>query len=169
MVVYDRTLQIAALFAVLFVLFTGLANAAMAPTTERAIIEAAFQSGVSPSLALAVATVEAGRRGQWSATPRIRTEIRNLRDLLARYPDNPNRALMRFSKIRDPELARRYVGMVRDWTTRFETDARQAARALATPSKPRSVALDDFDGSIAGKIRRVRDRLDDFPVLRRRS
>ncbi len=155
--IFDWTLQLAAVLAVLFVLGAGTARGAALPEADRIVIEDALRAGVSPSLALAVARLD-GRRG-------IQTDVERLAKLTVRYPSRIEFALARyrFGSIALDAETRRYIAAVQTRKRRFDKDARLAARALRNPAVRRA-ALDDFDSTIAGRLRLARRTLDDFPL-----
>lgn len=153
-VVIDWALQLAAFMAVLFVFHAGVARGAT--PAERTIIAESLQAGLSPSLALAVAAVEARDR-RWKTLAGVRTAVYRLRQAVARYPDRLDRALHQYGG------DDRFVATVRIWQRRFDADARATAQALTLRSdRPR---LDDFgDSTLALRARRAGRTLDDFPI-----
>ena len=161
-ILFDWALQVAALMAVLFVFHAGVARGAMPADKERNVIAEALQAGVSPSLALAVAEVDAGSN-RWATRRGIRAATAALRDAIARYPSRLDRAMAHYGGRAD---GTRFAAAVRIWARRFDADARATAQALAAPfgNEPR---LDDFDGAIDVRARRAGRALDDFPYLAR--
>jgi hypothetical protein len=155
--IFDWTLQLAAVLGVIFVLGAGVARGAALPEADRIVIEDALRAGVSPSLALAVTRL--GNRRE------IRADIEHLAKLTAQYPGRVDFALARyrFGSIAIDAEARRYIAAVRAHERRFDEDARRAARALRKPMIRRA-ALDDFDATIAARLRLARRTLDDFPL-----
>ncbi|NKB60283.1 MAG: hypothetical protein GKS00_28585 [Alphaproteobacteria bacterium] len=163
--IVDSILQVAAIAAVIFVLNAGIARGAMLPEREHAIIEEALRADVSPSLALAVATVADTRHTRRG----IRADIEALGVLLKRYPERRDLALLHHrEKSGFRGLApRRYVAEVQAWVRHFDADARAAIQALRSPPRAARPTLDDFDGTMASRVRRARRTLDDFPLRRR--
>jgi hypothetical protein len=167
--VCDWMLQLAAFLAVLFVL--SAAHGAATPEAERMVIEEALRAGVSPSIALAVARVEAGRFGRhrWTAQSDIRSGIAKLRDLIERFPGRLDLALANYGRGREAVPNRHFAGAVRAWARRFDAEARAAAKALKAPPVARATRLDDFDAAITLRARRARRTLDDFPIRPRKG
>ncbi len=166
----DWTLQCAAIVAVLFVLIAGTAHGAVPVEQERIIIEEALRAKISPSLVLAVATVEQarGRHRIWSMRGRVRREVAHLRTLMDQSSNRMDIALARYGRNLEGLEARRYISTVRAWTRRFDADARKAARSINASPVFRKVILDDFDDGIARRVLRARGTLDDFPIRPRR-
>ena len=154
-VVIDSALQLAAFMAVLFVFHAGVARSAT--PTERTIIAESLRAGLSPSLALAVATVDA-RDPRWGTPQGVRTAVDRLHRAVTRFPARLDRALRQYGG------DDRFVAAVRIWQKRFDADARATAQTLTIGSdRPR---LDDFgDSALALRARRAGRALDDFPIV----
>jgi hypothetical protein len=164
-VLFDWALQAAALMAVLFVFHAGVARGAMPADRERDVIAEALHAGVSPSLALAVATVDAGSN-RWRTRAGIRSAIARLRDATTRYPARLDRAMAQYGGRAD---GTGFAAAVRIWARRFDADARATARALAARPSRHRPRLDDFDDTIALRARRAGRTLDDFPYRARKG
>jgi hypothetical protein len=132
---------------------------------ERTVIAEALHAGVSPSLALAVATVEAGSN-RWTTRASVRSAVAALRDAIARYPARLDRAMAHYGHRAD---GARFAAAVRIWSLRFDADARATAQALAAQPFGNEPRLDDFDGTIALRARRAGRAMDDFPYLARKG
>ncbi len=160
-VLFDWALQAAALMAVFFVFHAAVAHGAMPADRERHVIAEALHAGVSPSLALAVATVDAGSN-RWRTRAGIRSAIARLRDATARYPARLDRAMAQYGGRAD---GTGFAAAVRIWARRFDADA----RALAVRPSRHRPRLDDFDNTIALRARRAGRTLDDFPYRARKG